>query len=452
MIPQPPLNATRELAEFVVRTRIEDLPSDLLPHVRRSTLDCLGVAIGGVEHPSVPIMLDTLDLLGGNPQATVWATSRRTNVALAALANGHLAHVLDFDDSYVPEITILHGNAPVVPAALGVGELCNATGADYVLAFALGFEVAARIALSGGRAHYESDFHVTSTVGAFGAAAAAGKLLGLDAHQIAYAMGVAGAQAGGTEQALGTMTKPFHAGRASMSGTLAALLASRGFTSAEDVLYGKHGFNEAYPSDRDVEALLADLGRRWELRQAAFKPYACGVVQHPLMDAAMELREELGLRADDVEAVEARVNPAVLRVTGKTDPRTDLESKFSVYHSVAVAIMDGEAGPRQYTTERARDEAVRSLRSRIRATEDAAVHKDEAHMTLRLRDGRVFERHIPHATGTAANPMNDAQMERKFRLLVEPILGAERADTISGVVGRLPEVQSVSELTSLLAV
>src|SRR5579871_3883857 len=426
----PVVNATRELAEFVVRTRIEDLPTDLLPHVQRSTLDCFGVAIAGIEHPSVPILLDMVDFLGGNAQATVWGTSRHTNVALAALANGHLAHVLDFDDSYVPEVTILHGNAPVVPAALGVGELTDATGADYVLAFALGFEVAARIALSAGRAHYDGHFHVTSTVGAFGAAAAAGKLLGLNAEQLTYALGVAGAQAGGTEQALGTMTKAFHAGRASMSGILAALLAARGFTSGEDFLNGHAGFHEAYPSDRDIESLVGGLGQRWELRRAAFKPYACGVVQHPLIDVAITAREELGLRADDIESVEARVNRAVLGATGKPDPRTDLESKFSVYHSVAVAIIDGAAGPRQYTTERALDSTVRALRGRVRVTADAAVHKDEAYVTIRLSDGRSLERHVPHASGSAANPMSDAQLERKFRSLVDPIVGADRAEAI----------------------
>ena len=177
-------NATRELADFVVRTRLEDLPTDLGSHVRRSTLDCLGVGMGAVQHPSVGMMLEVVDQLGGHPQATIWATHRRTSVNLAALANGQMAHVLDFDDSYVPETTVLHGNAPVVPAALGVGELVNASGAEYLLAFALGFEVAARIALSGGAGHYGQGFHVTATVGGFGAAAAAGKLLGLSAEKL----------------------------------------------------------------------------------------------------------------------------------------------------------------------------------------------------------------------------------------------------------------------------
>jgi 2-methylcitrate dehydratase PrpD len=444
-------NGTRELAEFVVRTRFEDLSTDLVHHVRRSTIDCLGVALGAADHPSVQILLDTIDTLGGHPQATVWTTARRSSVAYAALVNGHLAHVLDYDDSYMPEVTILHGNAPVVPAALGVGEWLGVSGQAYVEAFALGFEVEARVALSAGRAHYGQGWHVTSTVGGLGAAAAAGKLLGLDEQQMTYALGIAGTQAGGLSEVLGSMSKGFHPGRAAMNGVLAALLAQRGFTSAEDILTGRRGFHYAFPSDRDIDAMVGELGRRWELRRAAFKAFACGIVVQPMIDAIIRLRDEHGVVAADVESIEARVNPTVLEPTGKTDPKTGLEGKFSVYHTAAVALIDGAAGPAQYTDERVLDSNVIDLRRRVRIVTDETLRKDEANVTLRLLDGRELTRYVPHGIGTAENPLTDEQLTRKFRSLVEPVMGPARADELLATLNRLEQLPAIGELTGLLA-
>ena len=158
-------NTTRQLAEFVVRTRLEHLPAEVLQQARRCTIDCLGVSIGAADHPSVGILLQLAELLGGVGQATAWTTDRRLNLAQAALINGHLAHLLDFDDTFLSDLTTLHGNAPVVPAALALGEWLGASGADYLLALALGYEVSTRVALSAGQAHHRQRWHVTSTVG-----------------------------------------------------------------------------------------------------------------------------------------------------------------------------------------------------------------------------------------------------------------------------------------------
>ena len=445
------LNATRELAAFVVGARFADLPADLVHQVRRCTIDCLGVALGAAPDASVPILLNLIDTLGGQPQATIWATDRRANVALAPLVNGYLAHLLDFDDSYVPEITVLHGNAPIVPAAMAVGEWRRATGADYVLAFALGFEVAARLALSAGRAHYDHHWHVTSTVGGFGAAVAAGKLLGLDERQMTHALGIAGAQAAGIGEVYGSMTKAFHPGRAAMSGVTAALLAQGGFTSADDFLTGSKGFHAVYPSDGNVEALVGELGSRWELRRAAFKAHACGVVLHPLLDGVIALRDEHQLDADGVASIDVRVNPVVLVPTGKADPRTGLEGKFSVYHAAAVALIDGAAGPEQYTDARVLDPLVRALRERVHVVTDDSLRRDEAHVAIQRVDGRALTRHVPHAAGTAANPLSDAQLVRKFRLLADPVLGPDRAGALLATLERLEHLESVAALARQLA-
>ena len=442
-------NATERVAKFVAATRFEDLPDDVVHQVRRCAVDCLAVSLGGVGHPSLAKYLAVTDLLGGNEQARIWGTRRQANVATAALINGHLAHVLDFDDSYMPEVTILHGNAPVMPAAVAIAELQGAGGRDFTLAFALGFEIAARAALAAGKTLYDHHFHVTAIMGPVGAAVAAGKLLGLDAQHLVWAMGIACSSAGGLGQVHGSMTKAFHAGRGAMSGVLAALLAHQGFTSGGDPLAGHNSLLTLFPSDQHFEALTGDLFSRWELRRAAFKAYACGIVQQPVLDGVLALREG-GLKPEDVEAIEARVNPAVGSATGKREPRDGLEGKFSVFHSAAVALIDGGAGPEQYTDARVQDSAVQRLRSRVSIDVDPAVHKDECFLRVRTRDGRVLDRHVEHASGTAENPLSDQQLEGKFRLLVEPVLGAIGAGRVLDALAHLPDLPRMSQLTKLL--
>jgi 2-methylcitrate dehydratase PrpD len=417
---------------------------------RRLILDCLGVAVGASQHPSVEILLGVVDTLGGHPQATVWARGRRASLTHAPLVNGYLAHILDYDDSLSSEITVLHSNAPILPAALAVAEWRGASGGDLLLAFSLGFEVAARIALSAGRPLMHRHWHITSVVGGFGAAVAAGKLLGLDEQQLTYALGLAGAQAGGTGHAIGTLNKPFHPGRAAMSGVLGALLAERGLTSGEDFLTGRHGFHAVYQSDRDLEVLTNRLGEQWELRRAGFKPYACGIVVHALLDGLLALREEHRLRPDEVESVEARVNPMVLVPTGIREPSTGLEGKFSVFHSAAVALIDGLAGPAQYTDQRVNDPAVVDLRRRVEVSGDEALGRGQADVAILLRDGRRLTRHVPQASGSADHPLTDAQLGRKFESLVAPILGAERSARLQATVGQLEQLPHVEQLTAQL--
>jgi 2-methylcitrate dehydratase PrpD len=446
-----PHNTTRELAEFVVGTSFGDLPTELVDVARRCTLDCLGVSVGAAEHPSLPILLRVLSTLGGEPQATVWGTDRRMSLAHAAFVNGHLGHILDFDDTLLSEATTLHATATVIPAALAVGEWRKASGAEYVLAFLLGYEVAARIALSAGRTHHRQRWAVMSTVGPFGAATAAGKLLGLNERQLVYALGIAGSQAAGLLEGLGSMTNGFRSGHAASVGLLAALLAEAGFTSAEDILTGKHGFHATFHSDRDIQALVGELGTRWVTRSVGFKPFACGINLHALLAAVIALREKHSLQAANVELIEARVNPHVLVPTGKKEPRTGLEGKYSVYHSAAVALIDGAAGPPQYTDARVTDPEVVALRGRVRVTPDDSVRRDEAFVMIKLGDGAGVEHQVSHAPGTAENPLSDAQLAEKFRRLTEPLVGRQRADVILGSLRRLEHLQDVSSLARQLS-
>ena len=404
----------------------------MLHQAKRCLVDWLGVTLGGQRHASLGILLEHARLLGGTRQATVVGRGMRTNVTLAALLNGHAAHVLDFDDTYASSETTLHGTPPVYSAALAVGEWQRASGADVLAAFVLGFEVAARVALALGPEHYDAGWHVTGTAGRFGAAAAAGKLLGLDETQLARAFGQVATQAGGMKAVYGTMGKPFHAARAAHDGVAAALLARAGFTSAEDVLEAQYGFLALYTRCAQPERLLDGLDSRYAVLDDGFKPYPCGSLIHATIDATLDALADRALDAGEVERVEAWVNPYTAAVTGKPDPATGLEAKFSAQHCVAVALVH-RRGVRleDFTDEAARDPVVRAARANVRLLPVDDLPKDAACVAVYLRDGRALRAEVSHARGTVARPLDDAGLDEKFLGLAAPVLGARAARVLA---------------------
>ena len=283
----------------------------------------------------------------------------------------------------------------------------------------------------------------------FGAAGAAGRLLGLDETQMTYALGIAGTQAAGVREVFGSMSKPFHAGRAAQSGVLAGLLARRGFTSTREILEGRRGFAAVLSTASDMEQIADGLGERWELPNNGLKPYSCGVVSHPLIDAMIALRNERGVSADDVAAVSARVHPLVLELMDRPNPRVGLEGKFSHQHSMAVGLIDGGAFPAQYTDARVLDPAVAALRDKIRATVDPSMAEDACEVTVTLRDGRTLTERVAHATGAPENPMSDAMLERKFRTLAHRVLSDHQADNLLTALWSLDQADNVSAVMAL---
>jgi 2-methylcitrate dehydratase PrpD len=310
---------------------------------------------------------------------------------------------------------VIHPGSPIVPAALALGELSGATGAQVLDAVVLGMEVALRVGLAAGHGHFDRGWHLTGTAGHFGAAAAAARLLGLDAGRTAAALGIAGTQVAGLQVALGSMTKAFHPGKAAANGVEAALLAERGLTAPPKVVEGRRGFLEVSAPEPDAALVTAELGERWEAEANAIKPYACGIVSHPALDAAVGLRGRVPLAA--IRRIVARVNPVVLDVMGVKDPRDGLQSKFSVYHCVAVGLIDGAGSPLQFSDARAVDPEVRRVRARVDAELDPEMSRDAANLTVELRDGTVVEEAVEHARGSAARPLTDADLRAKAAAL-----------------------------------
>lgn len=435
---------TRRLAEWACETGFDDLPPHVVELSKQLILDHVGVAIGGMEHEAVAIALDVARELGGTAQATVIGHGDRTSVINAAMVNGISSHVLDYDDTHIP--TILHPTGPIMSAAFAMAELNSSTGRDLIAAHAVGVEVSARVSLALFPEHYDAGWHMSGTTGSIGAATAAALLAGVAPGRLVTALGIAATQASGQREQFGAMTKSLHVGKAGANGVLAALLAARGFTASPDSLQGRRGMFSVMSAASRSEALTAGLGRDWEIERVGIKPYSCGVVAHPPIDAVRRLATEHGLTADDIDRIDLRVNPLVVELTGKTEPRTGLEGKFSVAFCGAIAMIEGTAGPRQFTDAAVVRPDVVALRDRIHPVADEAVSHSQAVAVAQLRDGRSLTVEVTAASGTPENRLTPDELQSKFNDLVVPLLGAGPAAEIASHVGRLDQLDGVDRL------
>ena len=439
---------TKALCAHLAAARYSDLSAAAQRAARRGVLDWVGCALAGSTHKAIDTLLAVLRETGGRPQATVLGRDLRLGFIDAPLANGQMGHVLDFDDTHMGGV-VLHASSPVLPALFSLAERTPVSGADLMLAYAVGFEAGVRSGLTA-PGHHKGGWHLTGTLGTIAAAVAAGKLIGLDAQKLAHAMGIAATQAAGMQQNRGTMCKSFHAGKAAQNGVLAALLAERGFDSTEEIIEGRKGFCRIYSDTAAPERLTAGLGESWLIETNGHKPYACGVVLHPLIDAVIAIRNRERIEPAVVSEISLRVHPLVLSITDVLEPATGLQSKFSAVHSAAVALVDGDAGIVQYSDAKAADPAVAALRRKTRAVADEMLRSDEAFATIEAA-GKRFDAHVPHASGTAANPMSDAAIEAKFLANATPAIGGERAQRVVELVRTLERRPDIRDLIALLA-
>ncbi|MBZ9809179.1 MmgE/PrpD family protein [Mesorhizobium sp. BR1-1-9] len=416
------IDVTATLARYVVSASADSVPGNVRREAVRSFLNWTGCAVGGSQHASVDIALAAVSPFAGKDQAAILGRDERLDALNAALLNGIASHVFDFDDTHLR--TIIHPAGPVASAILSLAQLRPVSGRDLLHAFILGVEVECRIGNAVYPAHYDIGWHITGTAGVFGAAAAAGRLLGLTEQQMIWALGIAGTQSSGFREMFGTMCKSFHPGRAAQNGLLSAFMAQRDFTSSNRVLEAPRGFAHVMSTERNFDEITKGLGESFEIALNTYKPFACGIVIHPIIDGCVQLRNEFGLTAAQIEGIELEVDPLVLELTGKKTPTVGLEGKFSVYHSAAVAIIEGRAGEEEYSDASVRDPEVIALRDRVSAAASQSVAEDECHVTIRLKDGRVLRKHVEHAIGSLARPMTDDDLNAKFGGLAEPVLGA----------------------------
>jgi 2-methylcitrate dehydratase PrpD len=417
-------DVTGRLARYVVATRFHDLPERVRREIGRSLLNWLGVAVGGSRHEAVKIALAAVMPFGGPPQAGLFGRSERLDVINAALINGISSHVFDFDDTDL--LTAVHPSAPVMPTALALAELNPVSGRDLITAIAMGFEVECRLGRAVQPTLGANGWHPTGVVGVFGAAIAAGKLLGLDEERMCHAIGLAATQPVGVREMFGSMTKSFHPGRAAQNGLLAAFLAEKGYTSSLQGIEAKCGWARLVSAKQDWQAITDGLGEHYEIYRNTYKPFACGLVVHPVIDGCIQLRNEHNLTAGMIERIALDVDPIVLELTNKKTPQTGLEGKFSVYYAAALAIVAGRAGEAEFSDNMVRDPVITALRDRVSVTANPSVAKQQARVRIHLRDGRVLERFITEAVGSLKNPMSDMALEAKFMDLAEGVLPFDR--------------------------
>jgi 2-methylcitrate dehydratase PrpD len=379
-------------------------------------------------------------------QASVLGRKDKVDMGSAALVNGITSHTFDFDDTHLK--TIIHPAGPVASAVLALAEHIGSTGREAIDALVLGIDVSCRVGNAMYPEHYDRGWHITGSTGTLGAAAACARLLKLDTAQTAMALGIAASQPVGMREQFGTMTKPFHPGAAARAGLVSALLASKGFTASPKALEAPRGMMQTVSTKNDWNEITHELGQRFEISFNTYKPFACGIVIHPSIDACAQLRAQ-GVTPEQIETIELKVHSLVLELTGKKEPADGLQAKFSVYHGCAAGLTFGYAAEDEFSDEVVNRADMVALRRKVVATVDNAIDEASADVTAVLKDGRRVHVFVEHAIGSLQNPMTDAHLEAKFHGLSDPILGAEQtSDLIRAcwATGDTPTLQAIVAL------
>ena len=435
---------TQALAEFVANHPSRGW-SDAVEHeAHRTFFNWLGCAIGAANHPAMLAALAAVREFDPPSQAAVLGRSDRVDMGGAALLNGISSHIFDYDDTHLR--TIIHPAGPVAPALLALAEKTGASGRELIDALVLGVDVSCRIGNMIYPEHYDRGWHITGSTGMFGAAAGCARLLKLDARATQMALGIAASQPVGLREQFGTMTKPFHPGAAARAGLTSAMLARHGFTASPRAIEAPRGFAQVASTKFDWSQITDALGKRFEISTNTYKPFACGIVIHPSIDACVQFRDNHGIQPDDVARIELQVHSLVLELTGNTAPRNGLEAKFSVYHASAAGMMFGAAGEAQFADDIVNRPDVIALREKIVASANDQIDEASVDATLFCKDGRKIRLFVERAIGSVEKPMTDVDLEDKFSSLVVPVLGASNASELKSrwrLLGEAPDVRQL---------
>ena len=435
---------TAELARRAASVQLAELPEDVVERARQALLDWFAVTLAGSAEPAPRLACDAISAdVAGETGCTVIGRELRLPARDAALVNGTASHALDFDD--VNMRSVCHVSAALLGALVALGEKRDASGAQLLAAYVAGYETACRVAATIGPEPYLRGFHTTGTVGAFGAAAACSRLIGLDPTQTAQALGIAASGAAGLKRSFGTMTKPLHAGRACETGVLAAGLAARGFTAGSAAIEGEQGFAAISGVTCDAAAALADPPEGWHLRENLFKFHAACYFAHSAIEGALELREQHDLKAHALKSIRLHVGPAERGACTIAAPSTGLEAKFSIAHLVAMALLGRDTA--KIEDEAAADEEAVAVRELVELTE-ARGDATATLVEVTLLDGSKLE--AEHETTAPESDLarQRARLESKFDTLAAPVIGDQRGLSLRGAIAEADR-RSVRELAAL---
>jgi 2-methylcitrate dehydratase PrpD len=455
-------SVARRLARFVRALRLDDLPRPVVAQAQLLALDTLGSCLASSTMDFGRAVLDSAEALGGGAESSLVGRPARVAAANAVLANGTLAHGLDFDDTR--EDAIVHTGCVAVPTALACAEAASATGARALEALIAAVEVMCRVGLVVPGRFHARHFHPTSLTSGFAAAAAAGKLAGLEESALVHAFGICGSQAGGIIEYLGdgSWTKRLHPGWGAHAGVVAVRLAAAGFTGPERVLEGEHGFYAAFAGGHDaarLEAEIESLGRTWEILNLTYKPYPAGSIAHPYMDCAARLRDTHAIVPETIAEIRCRTAAGPVPrlwepLAAKHRPANGYSAKFSLPYLLATVLVRGTAGLADFTDDAVRDERILAVAGRVGYDLDPTIDYPRqfvGHVRIRLQDGRVLEEHQDHPRGGPDFPLAPRDLEVKFRGNATLALTADAIDRVIADVGRLATLPAVGPLMARLS-
>lgn len=456
---------THYLAEFIVNTRYEDIPDDVMALGKKSILDGFGLALAGSVSTLAPPMKEYIQSLGPCAgKSSMIGTAQKLSPRFAAFANGNFIHADDYDDTQLAVAKdrvyglLTHPTVPVLPPAFALCEAGGRSGKDLLTAYHVGVEVECKIAEAISPRHYNDGFHTTGTVGSFGSAAACAKLRGLDVTKTAYALGVAAAEAGGLRENFGSMTKPFHAGHAAEAGVVAADLAALGWTAAPNILEAQYGFFHAAGGGFDPAAIVDRLGKPWTFASpgVSIKPHPSGSLTHPAMGEMMRLIRQYDIKPAEVEKVDVGANHSMVTTLLHHHPSTGLQAKFSMEFGISILLLERKAGLTEYTDAVVQRADVQEMIRRVNfyvdpEAEQAGFDKMTSILKVHLKDGRTLTGRAQFAKGSPANPMTYDEVADKFRGCADfAHWPRQKAEAVIEFVKTLENAKDVSRLAGML--
>jgi 2-methylcitrate dehydratase PrpD len=433
------------LAEFVVNTSGGQIPAEIYDHAKTALMDWLGVTFGGVNDPMVEKLIAYADEMGGKPQATIIGhaagNGNKKTVSQAALINGTSSHVLDYDDTLVSFFG--HPSVTLFPALLALSEWQGKSGREFLTAYLVGLQVGATIGVCAGLDHYMAGWHATSTIGHLASAAGCAKLLGLSEKQIVYALGIAATQSSGLKRVFGTMIKPFHAGRASQAGLMAAMLAQKDFTGPADILEGPQGFFELFKGGVNQD-VLGLLGLGWDVVNISQKYHASCHATHSPLEAALAIVEAEKIALEDISKITIYSSKMAIDAAGNASPATGVEGKFSISYCVANALLRGETGTQAFTDQYVAAPEIIALMDKIQVVLDPEKIALEAHVEIDTGGGKTHRGFSDILQQIPPLDIKKDRVAKKFIDLCGSALTPEKAQKVLTEIDRMENIDNMA--------
>ncbi len=445
---------TRRLAEFVVGSVYKDIPAQAIEIAKRAIMDTLGVALAGSHETMSTIVRELINEERCNGEATIIGTKQRTSILNCAFCNGVIFHALDYDDSYYDFSgpTRIHPSSPILAACFSLSEKLAVGGSDFIEAFVLGIEVTGALNRGLGPSHYGRGWHATSTVGVFGATAAASKLMKLKPEQLQVAFGIATSLASGSRQNLGTMVKPLHVGHAARNGVLCATLAAKGATAEENIFDKPMGFALfCEEGDWNADRIVASLGNPWAIIQPGLriKRYpSCGGTHMPL-HALFQVLKENDIKARDIKKVyvlEREYPKALIHPR----PKTGLQGKFSMEYCIACGIIDGHISIDSFTDSAVLRPEIQAFLEKVQVVEKELIRDRSIKVEIECNNGSRYSSEVLHIPGTPIYPLTWQELEEKYRECVCRTLPAQSVDESIRIIKNFENLKSASDLINLI--